>query len=104
MHRMDWDGLRLFLAIARAGRISAAAKRLDVQHTTVSRRLAALEAELGVPLVYRTATGYLLTTHGQNVMANAEAMERAAIAVEARAREDSAAVGGRVRDALPPEF
>jgi DNA-binding transcriptional LysR family regulator len=104
MHRVDWDGLQVFLAIARAGRVSMAAKRLGVKHTTVSRRLAALESELGVPLFYRTTTGYLLTPHGQNVIANAETMERAAIAVASRAREDSTAIGGRVRVAMPPEF
>jgi len=90
--------------VARTGRISAAAKRLGVEHTTVSRRLSALEADLGVPLFYRTTTGYLLTVHGQNVLSNAEAMERAALAVAARAREGSGAVGGRVRIAIPPEM
>ena len=63
---MDWDALQVFLTVARTGRISAAAKRLGVEHTTVSRRLSALEADLGVPLFYRTTTGYLLTAHGQN--------------------------------------
>jgi DNA-binding transcriptional LysR family regulator len=101
---VNWSDLQVFLAIARAGRISAAARRLDVEHTTVSRRLAALEADLGVPLFYRTATGYLLTPHGDNVLANAEAMERAAITVAARAREGSGAIAGRVRVALAPEF
>lgn len=101
---MDWDGLQVFLAVARAGRISAAARRLHVEHTTVSRRLAALEAELGVPLFYRTTRGYLLTPHGENVLANAEAMERDAIAVAARAREGSGAVAGLVRLAVAPEF
>jgi DNA-binding transcriptional LysR family regulator len=101
---VDWDALQVFLAIARAGRLSAAARRLDVEHTTVSRRLAALEAELGVPLFYRTASGYVLTPHGHNVLSSAEAMEAAAITVAARAREKSAAVAGRVRLALPPEF
>jgi len=104
MHRVDWDGLQVFLAVARAGRISAAARRLEVEHTTISRRLAALEADLGVPLFYRTTSGYFLTPNGQNVLANAEAMERAAIGVSARARESSGAVAGRVRVALPPEF
>src|SRR5213594_2670147 len=104
MHRVDWDALQVFLAIARAGRVSAAAKRLDVKHTTISRRLAALEAELGVPLFYRTTTGYLLTPHGQNVLANAETMEAAAIAVAARAREGSGTIAGRGRIALVPEF
>ena len=101
---VDWDALQVFLTVARTGRISAAAKRLGVEHTTVSRRLSALEADLGVPLFYRTTTGYLLTVHGQNVMSNAETMERAALAVAARAREGSAAVGGRVRIAIPPEM
>jgi DNA-binding transcriptional LysR family regulator len=101
---VDWDALQVFLAIARAGRMSAAARRLDVEHTTVSRRLAALEAELGVPLFYRTTSGYVLTPHGHNVLSSAEAMEAAAITVAARAREKSAAVAGRVRLALPPEF
>src|SRR5262245_55308548 len=101
---MNWDDLQAFLAIARAGRVSSAARRLSVEHTTVSRRLSALEHELGVPLFYRTSTGYLLTPHGQNVLANAEAMESAAIAIAARAREGTGTVAGGVRVALVPEF
>lgn len=104
MHRMDWDALQVFLAVARSGRISAAARRLGVEHTTVSRRLASLEEALGVPLFYRTASGYVLTPHGENVVSNAEAMERAALAVQARAREKSVEAAGRVRVALAPEF
>lgn len=101
---MNWDDVQVFLAVARTGRISAAARRLDVEHSTVSRRLTAIEQELGVPLFHRTASGYVLTPHGQNVLSSAETMEGAALAVAARAREHSAAVGGRVRLALPPEF
>ena len=101
---MDWDNLQVFLTITRTGRVSAAAKRLGVEHTTVSRRLEALEKELGVPLFYRTTTGYLLTSHGKNAVASAEAMERAAIAVAGRAREGSGTIAGRVRLALAPEF
>jgi DNA-binding transcriptional LysR family regulator len=104
MHRVDWDALQAFLAVARTGRISAAARRLEVEHTTVSRRLAALESDLGVPLFYRTTTGYLLTPHGQNALAQAEDMERAALALAARAREDCAVTAGRVRVAMAPEF
>jgi DNA-binding transcriptional LysR family regulator len=104
MHSVNWDGLQVFLAVARTGRMSTAARRLDVEHTTISRRLASLEAELGVPLFYRTASGYVLTPHGHNVLSSAEAMEGAAIAVAARAQEKTAAIAGRVRLALPPEF
>ncbi len=96
--------MQVFLAVARTGRLSAAARRLAVEHTTVSRRLAALEAELGVSLFYRTADGYLLTPQGQNVLSSAETMEGAALAVAARALEKSAAPAGRVRVAMPPEF
>ena len=96
--------MQVFLAVARAGRVSAAARRLQVEHTTVSRRLAALETELGVPLFYRASTGYLLTPHGESILPNAEAMEQAALGVAGRARERSGAVAGRVRVALPPEF
>jgi DNA-binding transcriptional LysR family regulator len=101
---VNWDDLQIFLAVARAGRISKAARRLRVEHTTVSRRLSVLEDDLGVPLFYRTTTGYLLTSHGQNVLANAETMENAALAVAARAREDSGTIAGRVRVAMVPEF
>lgn len=104
MHSMNWDALQAFLAVARTGRISAAARRLDVEHTTISRRLAALEAALGVPLFYRTNTGYTLTVHGRNALMQAEAMEQAALALTARVREGSGAVAGRVRIAMAPEF
>lgn len=101
---MEWNDLRVFLALARAGRVSAAAKRLDVEHTTVSRRIAALERALGVPLFFRTRSGYVLTPHGENVLANAERMEAEALAAAARARERTSEPAGRVRLALAPEF
>jgi DNA-binding transcriptional LysR family regulator len=104
MHNVNWDALQAFLAVARTGRISAAARRLDVEHTTISRRLGALEATLGVPLFYRTNTGYTLTAHGRNALTQAEAMERAALALTARVREGSGVIAGRVRVAMAPEF
>ena len=55
-------------------------------------------------IFYRTPRGYLLTPEGLNVVATAEAMERSALAVEARARERSGTIGGRVRIAMPPEY
>jgi DNA-binding transcriptional LysR family regulator len=104
MHSMDWDGLQVFLVVARTGRVSAAARRLGVEHTTVARRIASLEKTLGVSLFYRTSRGYLLTPEGQNVVSTAEAMERAALVVEAHARETSGPPAGRVRVAMPPEY
>jgi DNA-binding transcriptional LysR family regulator len=101
---VDWDGLRVFLAVARAGRISVAARKLGVEHTTVSRRLAGLEAALGAPLFHRTAAGYLLTPFGQETLPTAESIERAADGIHLRARESTGRIAGRVRLALAPEF
>lgn len=100
----DWDHIRVFLAIARAGRVAAAARRLGVQHTTVSRQLAALEEELGAALFYRTASGYLLTAEGESILAAAESMEQSAVAIGARVSESAGKLSGRVRLWLPPEF
>lgn len=71
----DWDNLRYFLAVAREGSLSGAARRLRVNHTTVLRRVAALEASVGAPLFEKLPSGYVLTAAG-------DAMQRAAIKVE----------------------
>ncbi len=101
---MDWDDLRVFLAVARGGRFARAARQLGVEHTTVSRRISALEAALGVTVFYRTAAGIQLTPDGKRVLASAEAMERAALGVGPRARERSKDISGRVRIALLDEL
>jgi DNA-binding transcriptional LysR family regulator len=101
---VDWDGLRVFLAVARTGRISAAARKLGVEHTSVSRRLAALETALGAPLFHRTAAGYLPTPLGQEILPTAESIERAAEGIGVCARESTGRIAGRVRVAVAPEF
>jgi len=58
---MNWDDARIFLAFAREGSFGAAAKRLGVQHSTISRRIHAMESNLAAPLVERSAHGYTLT-------------------------------------------
>ena len=85
---LDWDDLRFFLAVARHGSLSAAAKELHVAQSTVGRRLASLEATLGVRLLNRTPDGYVPTLGGQGVREQAERLE-----VEALSLERS--VGGR---------
>jgi len=67
--------MRLFLAVARTGSISGAARRLDVQHSTISRRLRKLEEKLGARLIERTKQGYELTPAGENVQQTADKME-----------------------------
>lgn len=77
----DWEDVRYFLALARAGSLSAAARALRVNHATVARRVGALEAGLGRVLFDRRADGYGLTSHGQAALETALAMERAAVAL-----------------------
>lgn len=69
---MDWNALKLFLAIAEGGSLAAAAKKLSVNHSTVFRRLNGLEQKLGGRLFERHAHGYELTTTGEGILALAQ--------------------------------
>ena len=79
--RLDWDGLRYFRAVATAGTLSGAARALRVEHSTVARRLDALEAELGSRLYLRNVRGYALTRVGQALLESVEVMHREADAI-----------------------
>jgi DNA-binding transcriptional LysR family regulator len=79
---MNWDDLRMFLAVARAGSISSGARRLDLQHSTVSRRMRKLEQDLGVRLFDKVSSGYALTTAGKHLMQAAAHMEQEVLAVD----------------------
>ena len=72
---LDWNDLRYFLSVARHRQLSSAAHDLKVSPSTVSRRLTALEAELGVRLLNRTPEGYVLTLAGMEVRDKAEILE-----------------------------
>lgn len=65
---MNWDDVRIFLAIQRAGTLRGAAQELVIDQTTVSRRLTGLERALGSRLFLRTTGGLALTDIGQNVL------------------------------------
>ena len=69
---MNWDDVRVFLAVARAGQILGAGRRLGLNHATVSRRIASLEEALGTRLFRRLTTGSELTEAGQLFLAMAE--------------------------------
>ncbi|HET9429121.1 MAG TPA: LysR family transcriptional regulator [Allosphingosinicella sp.] len=76
---IDWDDVRIFLAVAREGSLSAAARLLGINHATVSRRLLNLERRSGsAPLLEKTKSGYVLTAAGELAFADARAMEAAA--------------------------
>jgi DNA-binding transcriptional LysR family regulator len=79
---VNWDDLRIFLAVARAGSISSGARQLDLQHSTVSRRMRKLEQDLGARLFDKVPTGYALTTAGENLVQAAGHMEREVLTVD----------------------
>ncbi len=74
----DWNDLKSFLAVARQGSTIAAGRALGSSQSTVQRRLAALERELGCKLVAREAAGYRLTEEGRRLLPHAERIEAAA--------------------------
>lgn len=88
---MQWDDARIFLAVAREGSFSSAAKRLGVQHSTVSRRIHALEKQLAASLVERKASGYVLTAAGEELKQSASRIENELLSFEG-------AVGGQTED------
>lgn len=104
MAEFDWNNLRAFLAVARTGRLTAAASRLGQDHATISRRIAALEGALRARLFDRSPTGYALTAHGETLMPRAEAMESLALAAQAEVGEADLAVTGAVRIGAPEGF
>lgn len=100
----EWTDLRFFLELARAGTLSAAARRLGVEHSTVSRRIHRLEADLRMPLFDRRREGYELTESGQALLPHAEAMESAMLAAAEELGETHAAARGVVRLGAPEVF
>jgi molybdate transport repressor ModE-like protein len=94
---MDWDDLRLFLAVARTGSISGAARQLGVQHSTVSRRMRQLEEKLGARLIERKQGGYELTSAGEQVKQTADRVEREVLAVDGTLRGQDTELAGSLR-------
>ena len=93
----QWDDVRFFLALARNRSLSGAARALQVDHATVGRRLAAFEDQMGTKLFDRTPEGFAITTSGQAILSQCEAMESSAAAVHHLAAGHDARLSGRVR-------
>jgi len=99
---LDWEDIRVFLAIARHGSFSAAGRALGINHATVSRRTQAFERSIGERLFERRPDGYVLTPAGTRILASASRMEVAAEAL-ARGGEDEGP-NGLVRINAPPSL
>ncbi|OAN62206.1 LysR family transcriptional regulator [Sphingomonas sp. TDK1] len=90
---MDWDDLRVFLAVARAQRLSRAAAALDMDATTIGRRIRRLEGALGRRLFEHAPAGHLLTEEGQQLFDQAERIEAHALTIAGTPSQESALAG-----------
>lgn len=98
---LQWDDVRYFLALARTGSLSGAARRLRVEHSTVARRVEALEASLGIRLFDRLPKAWSLTTEGETLAAQAGRLDDEAQAF-ARVALGVSSLQGTVRISAPP--
>lgn len=101
MQSMDWNDLRYLLALREHGSLSAAARSLRVNQATVGRRLAALERDVGVPLVERSSQGMRLTPAGEQAVLAARRIEETTAALERQLAGAEPQVAGPVRLTAP---
>ncbi|WP_073954325.1 LysR family transcriptional regulator [Thalassospira sp. TSL5-1] len=104
MSNFSWDDLQYFLAVARDGQLSAAARRLRTSHVTVARRIDRLEQRLGAKLFERNPRGYVLTPLGARLMSPAETMAQEADKLLGEVGTGSFALSGVVRFSVPEGF
>jgi DNA-binding transcriptional LysR family regulator len=93
----NWDDLRIFLALAREGKLTAVAKRLNVSHPTVARRVKQLEAAVGARLFDRLPDRFVLTAAGEGLLGDVQAMEEAAASIHRRSAGMNGDTLGTVR-------
>lgn len=101
---MNWDDLRVFLALCREGTVSGAGRALDLNHTTVARRVRALESAVGTRLFDRTREGYAMTQAAENMYPHALRMEERAQAIHREVFGRDAALEGPLKVTVPYDF
>jgi DNA-binding transcriptional LysR family regulator len=93
----DWEDLRVFLSLSREGNLTATARRLEVSHPTVARRIKSLEDTIGARLFDRLPDRFALTAAGEELLADAQAMEQAAESIHRRSAGLTDTAHGTVR-------
>lgn len=101
---MDWDDLRIFLALARARRLGAAARSAGQNATTVARRIRRLEAELQTTLFEHGLSGYTLTEEGLALLGRAETIEAEALDVRQALGRSGHELSGPIRVSVSEGF
>ena len=97
-----WDDFKVLLALSRGGSVAAAARELQIDNSTVSRRLAVLEDTLGAKLLIRGGREFTWTAEGRSALESAEAMEAAAAMAVRAVRTAKVDVNGTVRVSVVP--
>lgn len=98
---LNWDDLKFFLAVSRAGSVRTAAEELKVNHATVSRRINSFEGSLGERLFERTPQGYVRTRLGDEIFNEAAYLEERLSNVERRIMGNDEELSGEVRVTMP---
>lgn len=101
---MNWDDLRVLLAVAEAGSLAGAARRLSVNHSTAFRRLNTLEDNLGTRLFERLPQGYILTPAGERALELARQAENVVQGIEREIAGRDLAAAGKVRITAAPNI
>ena len=99
---MNWEDLRIFMAVANAGTLSGAARHLGVDQATVSRRLASLELAMGAKLLERLPREARLTALGKTVLVEVETMQTRAFAIQRIALSATSETHTRITLSAPP--
>lgn len=100
---VDWSSLQAFLILAREERLTTAAKKAGIDHSTLKRKITDLETNLGTALFERKPTGYILTAEGKTALATIEEMESVTFKLE-DAHRTKQTVSGIVRIASSNVF
>ena len=98
---LQWDDLKIFLAVARTESLSGAGRVLKVDPATVGRRIARLEENLGAPLFAKSPQGYAMTDAGQRLLGHAERAESAMGAAVEELAGQAGALSGQIRIGAP---
>ena len=98
---MNWDDLKVFLAVAGAGSLAGGARRLNVSQATTWRRVRALEEAMKVTLFERRASGYAITPVGTKLLRAIDGVQRTIDAAQGRVADTDDALAGEVRVAAP---
>lgn len=101
---MDWDDLRVFLAVARMKRMAPAARALGIDATTIARRLARLARALDAPLFEQAGAERVLTETGSALLRHAESVEAATMSAVSEIKGERHSLSGQVRLSVAEGF